>query len=131
VHHLRLVYFFLTMLLATKNKPQMPFQLENYQKAPMQHGTNTKVVQECRTQHSNLEIKPSLKSCISQMTTQQCQDGSKAWRSSSGSRGCGQKRGLMLNVRDLNVLPRRPAAVAAASFSRNLILLHRNHTLKN
>ena len=69
VRHLRPVYFFLTMLLATKNEPQMPFQLANYQKAPMQHGANTKLVQECRTQHSNLEIKLSLKSCISQMTT--------------------------------------------------------------
>ena len=84
-----------------------------------------------RTQHSNLEIKLSLKSCISQMTTQWYQDGSRAWRSSSGSGGCGQKRGSMLNARDLNVLPRRPTAVAAASFSRNPILLHKNHTSKN
>jgi hypothetical protein len=45
--------------------------------------------------------------------------------------GYGQKRGSMLNARDLNVLPRRPIAVAAASFSRNPILLHRNHTSKN
>ena len=131
MHHLQLVYFFSTMLLATKSVPQMPFQLVNYQKTLMQHGANTKVVQECETQHSNVEIKLSLKSCISQMTTQQCQDGSRAWRSSSKSRDCGQKRGSMLNVRDLNVLPERPIAVAAASFSHNLILWHRNHTLKN
>ena len=99
VHHLRLVYFFLTMLLATRSKPKMPFQLTNYQKASMQYGANTKVVQECGTQHSNLETKLSHKSCISQMTTQWCQDGSRAWKSSSRSGGCGQKRGSMLNVR--------------------------------
>ena len=103
VHHLRLVYFFLTMLLATKSESQMPFQHVNYQKALMQHGTNTKVVQECETQYSNLEIKPSLKSCISWMTTQRCQDGSRAWILSSKSKGCGQKGGSMINARDLNV----------------------------
>ena len=105
------------MLLATKSVPQMPFQLINYQKTLRQHGTHTKVVQECEKQHLNMEIKLSLKSCISQMITQQCQDGSRAWKSSSESGDCGQKRGSMLNVRDLNVLLGIPIAVVAASFS--------------
>ena len=45
--------------------------------------------------------------------------------------GLWPEKGLNAQCEDSNVLPRRPTAVATASFSCNLISLHRNHTLKN
>ena len=87
---LQLAFFCLTMLPATRNKPQMLSPQGRCQKAHTQHGDTTKKGRKC-AQWFLVTITPS-KTCISLTTIQQCLAGSRGWKLSSINVGFGQRK---------------------------------------
>ena len=117
------------MLQVTKNVRQMHCQHAKCPKTLIQLGDIKKVVRECKPLPTELIKRDKI--FIMTMITLQCLVGSREWRKLFEKGDYGWKKDLMPSVAASNARRTRLLAAVGDSFSRNLILFLRNHTLRN